>query len=205
MAYDESMLLLTSLAALAAPSVTIDRQGRTLYLLDEDGTVLRSAPVGIGRGGLAVKKNMADLITPTGTFTIDLVLTGAGGAVEPHTAAGFSADPEYAALLADPVALLANMNRIDFDGDGASDRAYGAAYVGLTAEDRVTGPKLRRYRDGTAYWFSIALHGTPDPASIGAARSGGCVHLSTDLLTELISAGTLAVGQTVVIQDGAPQ
>lgn len=205
MTYDAQMLLLTCLAALAEPSVTIDRQGRTLYLLAEDGTVLRSSPVGIGRGGLADKQSMADLITPTGTFTIDLVLTGRGGTVEPHTAAGFSSDPEYAALLADPVALLANMNRIDFDGDGAPDRAYGVAYVGLTAADRITGPKLRRYRDGTAYWFSIALHGTPDPANIGAANSGGCVHLPTDLLIELIDAGTLAVGHTVIIQDGAPR
>ena len=204
MSYDARMLLLTGLAALAAPSVTIDRQGRTLYLLADDGTVLRSSPVGIGRGGLTDKQSMADLITPTGTFTIDLVLTADGGTVEPSTAAGFAADPEYAALLADPVALLANMNRIDFDGDGAPDRAYGSAYVGLTAADRITGPKLRRYRDGTAYWFSIALHGTPDPANIGAANSGGCVHLPADLLTELIDAGTLAVGQTVVIQDGAP-
>lgn len=205
MSYDGAMFLLASLAALAAPSVTIDRQGRTLYLLDEDGTVLRAAPVGIGRGGLATKQSMADLITPTGTFTIDLVLTGAGGAVDPSTAAGLATDPEYAALLADPVALLANMNRIDFDGDGAPDRAYGVAYVGLTAEDQVTGPKLRRYRDGTAYWFSIALHGTPDPANIGAAGSGGCVHLPAELLTELIAAGTLAVGRAVIIQDGAPQ
>lgn len=205
MPYDVRMLLLTCLAALAVPSVIIDRQGRTLYLLGEDGTVLRSDPVGIGRGGLAAKQSMADLVTPTGTFTIDLVLTGDGGAVEPSTAASFSADPEYAALLADPVALLANMNRIDFDGDGAPDRAYGAAYVGLTAAGRVTGPKLRRYRDGTAYWFSIALHGTPDPANIGAANSGGCVHLSADLLTGLIEAGTLAVGQAVLIQDGPPQ
>ncbi|MFT5682224.1 MAG: hypothetical protein ACI8RZ_003142 [Myxococcota bacterium] len=197
------MLLLLSLAALAVPTLHIDRAGRILYLLD-DGVVTQTAPVGIGRGGLSEKTTMADLITPTGTFTVDLILTADGGDVAPEAIARFSDDAEYAALLADLPSLFANMSRIDFDGDGAPDAAYGTAYIGLTSTEAVTGPKLRRYRGGTAYWYSIALHGTPDPDNLGAARSGGCVHLSEGLLAALTAEGRVTIGSPVVIADGPP-
>jgi hypothetical protein len=196
-------MLLLSLTALAAPTIHIDRAGRTLYLI-EDGVVIQTAPVGIGRGGLGEKTGMADLITPVGDFTVDLVLSEGFSAVDPAVLPRFSADAELAAMLADLPALWANMGRIDFDGDGAADGAYGPAYIGLSAPDGVTGPKLRRYRDGTIYWFSIALHGTPDPANIGAARSGGCVHLADALLAQLIASGAADIGSPVVIRDGPP-
>ena len=38
----------------------------------------------------------------------------------------------FVELLADLPALFANMNGIDFDGNGAPDVAYGSAYIGLT-------------------------------------------------------------------------
>ena len=64
--------------------------------------------------------------------------------------------------------------------------------------------KARRYRDGTPYWFSIALHGTPDPANLGAANSGGCVHLSPTMLSHLIDGDLVTLGSVVVIADGPP-
>lgn len=213
---------LCAAAALAAPpgaadpapgapvSAHVDRTGRRIYLLDADGRVVESAPVGIGRGGLARKTAMSDLITPTGTFSVDLVLTDDGGhdAVAAEAVRRFAGDPEFARLLAGEPGLpglFANMNGIDFDGDGAPDRAYGVGYIGLTSDDAVTGPKMRRFsRDGTAYWYSIALHHTPDPANLGAANSGGCVHVSEALLRRLVDDGVLTLGSTVTIADGPP-
>ncbi|MCB9674773.1 MAG: L,D-transpeptidase [Alphaproteobacteria bacterium] len=184
-------------------SVHVHRAGRTLYLLDARGAVVASEPVGIGRGGLGEKRDMADLVTPTGTFLVDLVLTADGtrNAVSPAAVERFAGDP----LLEGPglAALFRSMNGIDFDGDGVPDGAYGTAYIGLDAVDAVTGPKLRRYRDGTPYWFSIALHGTPVAANLGAAASGGCVHVSPTLLERLVGDGILGIGSRVVISDEA--
>ena len=198
------MLTLLSLAAHAAPVLHIDRTGRTLTLID-DGTVLQTAPVGIGRGGLGEKTTMSDFITPTGTFTVDLILTPAGGAVAPEVVKKFSSIPEYASILNDLPTLFSNMSRIDFDGDGSPDSAYGSAYIGLTSDTAVTGPKLRRYRDGTIYWYSIALHGTPALESLGAAQSGGCIHLSESRLAALIADDAVAIGSSVIISDGPPE
>lgn len=209
------LLLLLSRVVLAGPPVVhVDRAGRVAYVLDAQGGVLHQEAAGIGRGGQGTKTSMADLITPTGTFTVDLILTpdGSHSAVSAAALARFSGEPAYRALLADVpgrVALLANMNGLDFDGDGQADGAYGSAYIGLDAAAGagavVTGPKMRRYRDGTPYWFSIALHGTPDPGNLGAANSGGCVHLSPPLLARLVAEGHVTLGSTVIIADGPPR
>lgn len=189
--------------------VHVDRTARELYVLAADGTVAQRVPVGVGRGGLGPKTAMSDLITPTGTFTVDLVLThdGRHDAVAPPIRTRYASDATLGPLVASPTGLrtlFSNMSALDFDRDGTPDHAYGSAYVGLDATDVVTGPKLRYFR-GTPYWYSIALHGTPDPTSLGEARSGGCVHVSRDVLGTLIASGQLAVGQTVTIADGPPQ
>jgi hypothetical protein len=92
---------------------------------------------------------------------------------------------------------------LDFDGDGVPDRAYGDGYIGLRSSEAVTGPKMRRYR-GTPYWYAIALHGTPDPSSLGEARSGGCVHLPASLLEQLVTGDHIQLGTQVIIADGPP-
>lgn len=202
-------MLLTALvgSALAAPAVHVDRAGRRVYVLDDHGTITHSEAAGIGRGGLGAKATMGDLKTPTGRFVVDLVLAPAAQvyAVDPGIT---SQDNELASFVANRerlAQLWSNMDRLDFDQDGAPDHAYGTAYVGLHSPDgsAVTGPKLRRYR-GTPSWYSIALHGTPDPATLGQARSGGCVHLSAALLQRLITDGTLSLGTELVIADGPP-
>jgi hypothetical protein len=194
----------------APVAVHIDRSGRQIYLLNANGDVVASEPVGIGRGGLATKTGMSDLITPTGTFTVDLVLTenGSHNAVDPSAVARFSKDPEFARLLSgDPglKGLFANMNGIDFDRDGRPDRAYGAGYIGLKSDEAVTGPKMRRFsRDRTAYWYAIALHHTPKRDNIGKANSGGCVHLTETMLSRLVEERIVRIGSTVTIADGPP-
>ena len=202
-------MLLTALlgAALAAPVVHVDRTGRRVYVLDEQGKITHSEAAGIGRGGLGKKSSMGDLKTPTGRFVVDLVLAPGASTLAVSDEVNHQ-DTVLQAFLKDRSALArlwANMDQLDFDGDGAPDHAYGSAYIGLHSPDgsAVTGPKLRRYR-GTPYWYSIALHGTPDPASLGQARSGGCVHLSAGLLHQLVAQGRLAVGAEVVIADGPP-
>lgn len=205
-----AMLLPSALYAADPPSplVHIDRAGRTLYLLaPHSGEIVHQEAIGVGRGGLGEKQAMGDLITPTGRFTVDLVVTDRAthDAVSAAATERFREDAEYAGLLADLPTLYANMSRIDFDGDGAPDRAYGAGYIGLTSSEAVTGPKMRRYRDGTAYWYSIALHGTSDASALGEARSGGCVHLSEALLFRLVEEEVLTLGSPVTISDGPPR
>jgi hypothetical protein len=207
---EQASLPVAEAAPRGVARVHVDRLARRIHLVDAGGTTVETALVGIGRGGLATKQSMEDEVTPTGTFTVDLVLHRAGtkDAVSAASAGRFASVPELARLVAgDPglPGLFANMDSLDFDGDGAADHAYGDVYVGLDAPDAVVGPKLRRHsRTGTPYWYSIALHGTPDPANLGAARSGGCVHVDGALLERLIDDGVLAVGATVTIADGGP-
>jgi len=196
-----------ALVAQAAPQpvVHVDRKHRQVYILDVHGGVVHQEPAGVGRGGLKDKTTMSDLVTPLGSFRVDLVVSENGdhNAISDELKDRWTGDPTYGPLVADLRRLYANMSALDFDGDGAPDRAYGSAYVGLHSDTVVTGPKMRRFL-GTPYWYSIALHGTPDPANLGAANSGGCVHLSAELLSRLLSDGTLKVGRTVVIADGPP-
>lgn len=183
----------TLLADSPAYHLYVDRAQRQLYVLNPEGTVMWQAPCGIGRGGRRVKKSMADEVTPTGEFVVDIILD--------HT-------PELnQSLRATPVGLaqlFRNMDGIDFNGDGRPDHAFGSAYIGLDSKTAITGPKLKPYRDGTLYWFSIALHGTPDPANIGKANSGGCVHLGADSLAHLIEGGIVRIGTRVTIADVPP-
>ena len=192
--------------AMAAPSLWVDRQHRQLHVRDAQGQYSAHA-VGVGRGGLDTKTSMADAITPTGTFTVDLILTTSGqhNAISVDNHMRFSQHDDFAPFTDEHglQRLFSNMNSLDFDQNGAADAAYGNAYIGLTSPQAITGPKFRHYQ-GTVYWFSIALHGTPDPANIGQARSGGCVHLPDDLLHRLITEGVVTIGSEVVIADTPP-
>jgi len=190
-------------------SLWVDRQGRSLHVLDGEGREAWRSPVGIGAGGLGQKRSMEDRITPTGDFLVDLVLYDdpTWDAVAEATRARLAErDPDFAALLADPAGLArlrATMDQLDFDGDGQPDHAYGAAYLGLDGGGGPTGPKLRR-RGPDLYWYSIALHGTPDPTRIGQATSGGCVHLPEAVLRRLVTERIATVGTRVHVEDGPP-
>jgi len=188
-----------------ASVVHVDRTAREISVRNAAG-IWTTAPVGIGKGGLKDKESMGDYVTPTGHFTVDLVLHDAEthNAVSAEAMSRFADDAEYRALLADARGLSklwANMSALDFDDDGVPDKAYGTAYIGLNGAG--TGPKMHRYT-GIARWFSIGLHGTPKAENVGAANSGGCVHLTPDLLDRLITSGDVAVGTAVVIADHGP-
>jgi lipoprotein-anchoring transpeptidase ErfK/SrfK len=54
----------------------------------------------------------------------------------------------------------------------------------------------------TPYWFSIALHGTPNESSdIGKANSGGCIHVEQNVLKKLVEEGAIEIGTRVIITD----
>jgi len=151
-----------------------------------------------------VKTRMTDNITPTGIFEIEIMLSH-----NPdwnHAAANVVAQyqrTEFSTLVASPAGLATlfdNMNRLDFNHDGRADAAYGSAYLGLSSRKAITGPKLQKFQT-TPYWFSIALHGTPDSANIGQSNSGGCVHLSAESLRTLITEGLATIGTRVTISD----
>jgi hypothetical protein len=193
-------------AAAAPVELHVDRAGRELSVIAGD-RCLRRAPVGIGRGGLVAKRDMDDHVTPTGRFAVDLVLYDRPGfdRIDPAARERLAAaDPEHAEILDSPdglVRLRRSMDGLDFDGDGAPDHAYGVAYLGLDGPG--TGPKLSR-RGEDPYWFSIGLHGTPDPARIGRATSGGCVHVPEEVLRSLVEDYRVGPGTGVVVADGPP-
>lgn len=186
--------------------LTLNRAKRALYLTDDQKIIWRTS-VGIGRGGLLQKKNMSDLITPTGTFTVDVILykDSSYNQISPSAIKKFNRDPEFARLLKDQLGLkqlFTNMNSIDFNKDGKSDNAYGDGYIGLSSSNAVTGPKMTRYHGTIPYWFSIALHGTEDAKeNIGAMNSGGCVHLSKEALSFLIENRYVSLGTIIIIED----
>lgn len=174
------------------------------------GTVLAKYPIGIGKGSLQkVKRSMSDNITPTGDFTVELVLSRKSheNAVASSFQKRYQSSPQYTRLVESKsglAQLFKNMNSIDFNADGKPDNAYGTAYIGLTSKRVITGPKMRMYGK-TPYWYSIAIHGTPDPdRTIGRATSGGCVHLGEDGLMKLIGEKFVKVGTRVIIADAPP-
>lgn len=186
-------------------SLLIHRSDKRLEVLNSQGDRLYQAPIGIGQGGLKEKQDMADLVTPTGEMTVDLILykKSAYNQIANQNVERFAQNPQFRSLVSQPqglVQLFHNMNHLDFDGNGSPDKAYGDGYIGLTSETTVTGPKMSTFA-ATPYWFSIALHGTPDPQNIGQANSGGCVHLAPDTLKQLIEQGWVRLGTVVKVVD----
>lgn len=190
-------------------SLYIDRVNRKLYVISPNGDVVLTANCGIGKGGLKKKNNMSDHITPTGEFTIDLILYNNANynAISKSNIEKYRNNKTYSTLTQGTTGLaqlFENMNQIDFNEDGKPDRAYGAAYIGLDSKTVVTGPKVRLYKD-LPYWYSIGIHGTPDRKNIGKARSGGCIHISDNILTKLITEGIVKIGTKVIINDEMPE
>jgi hypothetical protein len=194
---------------LSSDMVYVDRSSKQLWVADANHKILLRTSVGIGRGGIRRKLSMDDFVTPTGKFTVDLIL------FKDKTFNRLATDnvaryrgTKFSDLLSscDGLArLFSNMNSLDFDGDGKADRAYGDGYIGITSTSKgeVTGPKMQ-YLGQVPYWYSIALHGTNDPASIGGSKSGGCIHVPANILSKLICGRLVNIGTTVVISDKTP-
>ncbi|MCU0534329.1 MAG: L,D-transpeptidase family protein [Hydrococcus sp. Prado102] len=194
-------------------TIKIDRVVQQMQVIDPNGAEVIKTPIGIGRGGLKSKRDMMDYVTPTGEFVVDLILyqQESFNRVSPQLHDRYL-NSEFRELFAKPQGLkelFHNMNSLDFDGNRTPDRSYGIAYIGLNATSTnsvVTGPKMRyaswQGGENTPYWFSIALHGTPEEKTdIGAANSGGCIHVPQQVLKKLVEEGIVKIGTPVIISD----
>lgn len=203
-----SIMTKTTVATSEADIIHIDRKGRTLYVLKHDRIIYRTH-CGTGKGGLKTKKNMSDLITPTGDFKVDLILYKKSkyNAVSKNNIDKYKHSKKYGKFIISTGGLnilLENMNSIDFDKNGIPDYAYGTGYIGLNSDMAITGPKMKAYNN-VPYWFSIAIHGTPNKDNIGKANSGGCIHLSEKDLSYLIETDIVKIGTKVIISDLPPK
>ncbi len=184
-----------------------------MTVMDKDGSPYLTTDVGIGRGGLKTKTSMKDHVTPTGNFEIDIILYRDRNynRINPKLRERYL-QTKFCDFVHNKPALeqlFQNMNRIDFNGDKVPDNTYGTAFMGLNPlydETLVTGPKFRTADwpggGNTPYWYSIALHGTPDEKqNLGSANSGGCVHISRNVLSQLIESGIVEIGTQVTILD----
>lgn len=193
-------------------TIKIDRAAQQMQVIDANGAEAMKVPIGIGRGGLKTKRDMMDYVTPTGEFVVDLILyqQESFNSINPQLRDRYLKS-EFRQLFARSQGLkklFQNMNSLDFDGNGKPDRSYGVAYIGLNASTNsvVTGPKMRyaswQGGENTPYWFSIALHGTPNEQSdIGAANSGGCIHVQQQVLKKLVEEGIVKIGTPIIISD----
>lgn len=193
--------------------IKIKRSTKEMTIFDRHNVAMMKTPIGIGRGGLKTKTDMIDLVTPIGTMKVDLILYKDENfnQVAPEMKAKYlsSGFKDFFTNQAGLKQLFQNMNRIDFNSDGQPDQSYGIAYIGLTsATDQkiVTGPKMRyaNWQSGKniPYWFSIALHGTStEEKDLGSANSGGCIHVSRKVLTEIIETGIIQIDTQVIITD----
>lgn len=195
--------------------IKVNRTTKRLSVEKSDGTMVLSAPVGIGKGGVVKKVSMEDLVTPTGHFVVNLVLANEPAVCKASESlkSRYRSKPQYLKFLESPeglVRLFKNMSSLDFDGDGKDDTAYGGAYIGLALDQafapnarfnpsRIVGTGARSYQ-GKVSWYSIALHGTPNETfAIGNATSGGCVHLQASALQRLLK--LVSIGTPVEISD----
>jgi hypothetical protein len=186
-------------------SLLIHRADKRLEVINDQSVPIYNATIGIGKGGLKDKQNMNDFVTPTGEMSVDLILYKKSeyNQISQNNVKRFIKVTQYSNLVSPPqglAQLFKNMNYLDFDGNSSSDRAYGNGYIGLTSTTSITGPKMSTFQ-GTPYWFSIALHGTPNPENIGQANSGGCIHLDSNTLQQLIEKGWVKLGTKVTIVD----
>lgn len=186
-------------------SLLINRTNKRLQVFDHQGVEVWNSAIGIGKGGLKQKKNMADFITPTGEMTVDLILYKKPeyNKIADNNIKRFSKNTQFRNLVTDQqglTQLFNNMNSLDFDGNASADKAYGDGYIGLTSTTTITGPKMSQFQ-GKPYWFSIALHGTPQPENIGKANSGGCVHIDSKTIQQLVENGWVKLGTKVKIVD----
>lgn len=186
-----------------AQSALIDGVQKKISVFDRFGKLMLTSPVQIGKGGVGVKRSMADFITPVGEFDVDIILSHREDevAVVQTLSDRFGRSPSYRRYFerrSGLVSLFQSMNSLDFDGNKEPDSAYGRGYIGLNSKQFVTGPKMHQFK-GRPYWFSIALHGTPDEDGFGKGTSGGCVHLPREVLDRILTEELLTLGSKVTI------
>lgn len=163
-------------------------------LVAGDGQTRFEFPAGMGRDGLLpAGSRFRPGHSLLGSFRINAILS-------PQR---FEMDEELVARSGKPRAwlaahLFANMNSIDFDGDGRAGE-YGSAFLSLEPfPSTVSQPfSFQTYR-GVFRWYSYAIHGAEDESRVGKAITGGCINLPRAALDQLLP--LLRLGDTVKIR-----
>ena len=93
--------------------------------------------------------------------------------------------------------LFANMNSIDFSGDGESGE-YGIGYISLAPINSVKQPFSFNKYNGTFRWYSFAMHGSNNEAKVGDRVTGGCLNLGESVLASMLK--IVRLGDTVEIR-----
>lgn len=162
-------------------------------LLSVTGQPSFTFSVGFGRNGVSpAGARFRPGYSLLGAFRINAILSVDRFEMEESLVVGSSKTRSW---LADH--LFANMNSIDFDGDGQSGE-YGAAFIGLEPlPPTVAQPfGFQTYRR-VFRWYSYALHGNRNDARVGECRSGGCVNTTKAALEHILP--SLRLGDRVEI------
>lgn len=154
-----------------------------------------SFPVGFGRDGFRKEgQSFVGGSSLLGKFRVNAILTKKSFSMEE---ALIRQSGRSRAWLSEH--LFANMNSIDFDGDGKGGE-YGAAFIGLEPLDTTSKQPFHfgEYK-GVFRWYSYAIHGTQDEERIGKRITGGCINVGEQDLEKLVQ--ELEIGSEVEVVD----
>lgn len=156
------------------------------------GDQRRLFKVGYGRHGVTCAgTRFEEGYTPLGSFVVNAILSKDQFAMDKDLVAksGKSEDELRKTL-------FANMNSIDFSGDGESGE-YGIGYISLAPINSVKQPFSFNKYNGTFRWYSFAMHGSNNEAKVGNRVTGGCLNLDEPVLASMLK--IVRLGDTVEI------
>ena len=153
--------------------------------------------VGHGRHGIGCEgTTFEEGVTPLGTFRVNAILSNDRFEMDPALVEQSGKTEKELRET-----LFANMNSIDFKGDGETGE-YGIGYISLAPEPATEQPFRFNTYDGVFRWYSFAIHGTNDDTRIGKAVTGGCINAGQ--LTMGVLLDTVELGDEVVISSDSP-
>ncbi len=158
------------------------------------GQVVRRFPVGSGTRGIRAEgERFAGGWSLLGRFRVQMILGPGRAELDGDLVARAGRSLEDLREK-----LFANMNSIDFDGDGQAGE-YGAGYVGLRPLAGGDEPfHFGTYR-GVFRWYGYAIHGTADAGKVGKRSTGGCINLLESDLLAVLSA--VELGDLVEVRE----
>ena len=164
------------------------------FLLGDQATDFQ---VGYGRYGVTCAgTRFEEGYTPLGRFRVNAILSDDQFVMDPALIAR-SGRPEEELRST----LFANMNAIDFKGDGEVGE-YGIGYISLAPIDSVEQPFTFNVYDGKFRWYSFAIHGSNNEARVGEKVTGGCLNVKEPVLRTLLS--SVGLGDEVIVTANGP-
>ena len=153
--------------------------------------------VGYGRYGVTCAgTRFEEGYTPLGRFRVNAILSDDQFVMDPALIARSGRREEELRST-----LFANMNAIDFKGDGEVGE-YGIGYISLAPIDSVAQPFTFNVYDGKFRWYSFAIHGSNNEARVGEKVTGGCLNVKEPVLRTLLS--SVGLGDEVIVTANGP-